>query len=171
MDKLERKKMKTGVTWARIGDKCTKEFFQYHKAIRPKTKIIELVEGGISHRTPKDISGYVQHYYKELYRFDAPCEINIRAWTACLRNVPIVVTAEQNTTLLKPFSVKELEKTLKDLPAFKTACLDGIPTEIFKTYWLQIGPTVLAQMEEALSTTRIHPRLNGGLQSLIPKGG
>jgi hypothetical protein len=34
-----------------------------------------------------------------------------------------------------------------------------------------MGPTVLAQMEEALEQKKIHPRLNNGLQSLIPKGG
>ena len=59
MDKLERQKMKAGTTWARIGNKCTKEFFQYYKQIRPKTKIKEILDGGKSLRIQEDISSYI----------------------------------------------------------------------------------------------------------------
>jgi hypothetical protein len=99
MDKLERKKMQTGATWARMGDKCTRKFFQYHKARRPKTKIKELLDGGRSLRTQDEIAEYVQTYYQQLYKFDALCEINIRARTHCLKAIPTVVTTEQNEFL------------------------------------------------------------------------
>jgi uncharacterized protein YllA (UPF0747 family) len=86
--------MQTGATWARMGDKCMCEFFQYHKAIRPKTNIKEIVEGGRSIRTQEEIAAYIQSYYQKLYKFDALCEINIKAHTRCLKPILQVVTAE-----------------------------------------------------------------------------
>jgi hypothetical protein len=64
-----------------------------------------------------------------------------------------------------------MEQAIKDLPNFKTAGIDGIHTEVFKTLWPKIGPLIQDQMEEALQQKQLHPGVNGGLQSLIPKGG
>jgi hypothetical protein len=64
-----------------------------------------------------------------------------------------------------------MEQAIKDLPSFKTAGIDGILTEVFKILWPQLGPLIQAQLEEALQNKQLHPRVNGGLQSLIPKGG
>jgi molybdenum-dependent DNA-binding transcriptional regulator ModE len=50
MDKLKRRKMKVGATWAHMEDKCIKEFFQCHKQIRLKTKIKEILDGSKSLR-------------------------------------------------------------------------------------------------------------------------
>jgi hypothetical protein len=66
----------------------------FHKDLRPRTTINELLDGGCSLRTYEEIAQYVHNYYKELYRRDYLCEINIAARRDCLRSVPPMVSQE-----------------------------------------------------------------------------
>jgi hypothetical protein len=171
MDKLEGQKMKAGATWVHMGDKCTKEFFEFHKQIKPKTKIKEILDGGKSLRTLEEISSFIHQYYKQLYKKDPVCETNLQVRVNNLRNVPRVVTPVQNGELTRPFTQKEMEDAVKDLVGGKALGLDRIPTEVYKTLWPNIGQEIQKQLEEALEKKSLHPQINGGLQSLIPKGG
>lgn len=47
---------------------------------------------------------------------------------------------------------------------------NGISTEVLKSMWKDIGPLFLMQLEEALSSKKIHSILNSEIQSLILKG-
>lgn len=60
---------------------------------------------------------------------------------------------------------------MKELPSRKAAGKDGIPTEVLKLLWPEIGPAIVSLMEEIIQDKKLHPDLNRGLQSLIPKGG
>lgn len=115
MEKIERKKNQSGALWARMGDKCTREFFDFHKASRAKTIIKELQIDSKIIREQAEISGAILNFYKRLYEFDPLTEINIRACSACLRSVPTVVTQVQNKELLLPFTEQDFREALKEL--------------------------------------------------------
>lgn len=68
MEKIERKKNYAGALWAKFGDKCLKDFFDFHKVARPKTIIRELQDGPRSLKSSGEISDHVHAFYKELYR-------------------------------------------------------------------------------------------------------
>jgi len=88
-----------------------------------------------------------------------------------LKSVPCLVTKKQNEELLQPFTEEEFKEALKQLPAGKAAGSDGIPIEALKVLWPQVGYHIQQQFEEVLVTKKIHPTINKGIQTLIPKGG
>ncbi|KAG0595816.1 hypothetical protein M758_UG200300 [Ceratodon purpureus] len=52
MERLDRKQFSAGANWCKMGDRCTAEFFSYHKDMKKKTVIKELMRGGQSLRSP-----------------------------------------------------------------------------------------------------------------------
>jgi hypothetical protein len=76
MGKLENTKNVTTTKWCRVGDRCSKESFEFHKGSHKKVNIIVLVEGGQSLYMPEEIKEYVQWYYTDLYTNDDIVENN-----------------------------------------------------------------------------------------------
>lgn len=171
MDKLDRKRFAAGANWAKMGDKCTAKFFQYHKDKKAKSAIKELLDGGRSITAQQDLESYIHRYYKDLYARDPVVEANQHARNECFLSVPRVVTDRQNNQLTSDISQFEVHQAVKDLPTHKAAGYDNIPTEWFQEAWDDIGPDITDLVKDTLTSGFLHPSLNLSLQSLIPKTG
>jgi hypothetical protein len=55
MDKMDRKCFAAGTNWCKMGDRCTKEIFNYRKETKKKTHIKELLKGRQSLKTQEEI--------------------------------------------------------------------------------------------------------------------
>lgn len=135
LDKLEKFQHKMASQWVRTGDRCTKEFFEFHKGLRAML----LVEGQNEYTTQEAIQGYITEYYRTIYRADQETEVATDLRKECLKSVPRVVTEEQNRWLERPLRTKELQIATEDLSNGKAAGPNGVPVEFFKTLWPEMG--------------------------------
>jgi hypothetical protein len=96
---LEKRYDKIMASWTWIGDRCTKDFFQYYTGHRKPVIINKLVSKGrvLSHH--QDMQAIVDGFYKRLYNQDQEEEEHIHAIRECLHNVQSCVTIEQNAIL------------------------------------------------------------------------
>lgn len=96
-------------------------------------------------------------------------ENNVEGRRKCLNSVPYIVTEEMNKNLTSEILEKEVEMAVKDLPNNKTPGLDSIPNELLKVLWNIVGNDITEMLDETLNIRILHPPLNEGLTSMIPK--
>lgn len=75
LDKLEKFQHKMASQWVRTGDRCSKEFFEFHKGFKSNTFITELVDGQKEYNTQEAIQGYITEHYRALYLADPETEL------------------------------------------------------------------------------------------------
>lgn len=169
--KLERRQNALSAHWCTVGDRCSKEFFEFHTASSRQSSINELVEDGKVHRSAHDIEDYIQRYYTALYSGDQQVDQNVEARTECLACVPSRVTAAMNAKLPEGFSSTELKAALQDVPANKAPGHDTIPPELLRELWDVVGADLTEFITECMSQGQLPESAKYGLTSLIPKGG
>lgn len=169
--KLERRQNSLSAHWCTVGDRCSKEFFEFHTARSRQSSINELVEDGKVHRSAQDIEDYIQRYYTALYSNDRRVEENTAARRECLACVPAKVTAEMNAELTAGFTCPELKRALQDVPANKAPGHDTIPLELLRELWGVVGTDLTEFLSECMEQGQLPESVKYGLTSLIPKGG
>lgn len=169
--KMEMKYERILANWTRTGDRCTKEFFEYHTGFKRPSPIKELHDGDKILRTQEELQAYADNYYTNLYTRDEAVEENNEARHECFRSVPEFVTAEQNDVLTRALEVREVIDAVKALPTGKAPGLDGIPAEFFKgtiddvrgDLWDVINEVFQEfTLKRTLNTSRIGLHLNKG---------
>lgn len=56
--------------WARVGDKCTKEFFKFHEGSKKPTSIAHMRDGERLITNQTDLEVHILKFYEELYARD-----------------------------------------------------------------------------------------------------
>lgn len=79
--------------WTRNGDRCNKEFFEYHTGFLKPNPIKELYDGNNILREKRDRQAYADSFYTAQYTRDEEVEENNEARHECFRSVPEIVTA------------------------------------------------------------------------------
>jgi hypothetical protein len=115
-----------------VGDRCSKQFFDFHKDNNPAPKIKELIDKGRVIRGQRELGSHATEFYKTLYTIDAQVETNHAARAECLRNLPHMVTEEQNQQLTSEIMKVEIHKVVTALPSNKAPGTDYIPTKFFQ---------------------------------------
>eukprot|EP00253_Pinus_taeda_P029276 PITA_29276 len=80
-----------------------------------------------------------------------------------------LITEEQNSLLLKPISLKEVEIAVKSLKAGKAPGPDGFSSNFFHRFWELIKWEVWQVVEESRNMRWMYPGLNATFIALIPK--
>lgn len=70
--------------WARVGDRCTKEFFEFHEGPRHAINISKLQDGNRTLTTQAQLEAYILDFYQQLYTRDEQVEEAIAAREDCL---------------------------------------------------------------------------------------
>ena len=167
--RLEKRINKMGARWTKLGDRCTKPFFEIHKERKPPVKIKELVRDQRVITDQKELKLYATQFYRALYTADSSVEQNQTARDTVLRSVKRVVTEEQNLLLTAPFSMEEVTHAVQQLPVDKAPSFDSIPIEFYQKQWSFIGLDIYAFVVETFETCFFPSDLNRGLITLIPK--
>jgi hypothetical protein len=111
--------------WILVGNRCSWEFFEFHKGHKPFSMIKELMDGGQTIIEEEDIKQHVQSFYHMYTKVHY-----MQARVQCFKSVPIIVMKEdQNKFLLQEFLDIEVCKAIRDLPKHKTLGINGIPME------------------------------------------
>ena len=155
--------------WTRVGDRCTKEFFEHYAGNRKLVTISQLLEGDKMLDTQPELEKHILAFYESLYSRDEQVETNEAARLDCLQYLDKKVTAEHNEELLKPLTQEEVAEAVKQLPAGKFLGIDTIPAEFYQEAWEEIGFDISNFVLESICQEGIAEELNVSKNSLTPK--
>eukprot|EP00253_Pinus_taeda_P022431 PITA_22431 len=117
-------RQKSRIRWLREGEKNTKFFHKSTVQRRMRNQISQVTNGqGEKVETQEGIEQEFVHYFREMSK-----EPNINRAEAIdniTRHIPQLITEEQNTLLLKPISLQEVETAVNSLKAGKAPGPDG----------------------------------------------
>ena len=156
--------------WARVGDRCTKEFFEHHNSIRkpaPITHMVDDEDNIIS--SQNDLEEHILKFYRLLYTKDQLVEENNAAREECFHYLQPTVKNEHNQELMKPLTLEEVKDAMKQLPAGKAPGADAIPAEFYQDLWEEIGLDIFSFAEETINLTHINEEMNVSKITLLPK--
>eukprot|EP00253_Pinus_taeda_P007787 PITA_07787 len=85
------------------------------------------------------------------------------------RHIPRLITEEQNSLLIKPVSLQEVETAANSLKAGKAPGPDGFTSNFFHYFWELIKWEVWQVVEESRNMRWMYPGLNATFMALIPK--
>ena len=155
--------------WARVGDRCTKEFFEFYEGIKQPSNIPQLIDGNNTITTQAELESHILQFYQNLYTRDEQVEGATDARADCFQHIQQLVTEDHNAELLRPISMEEVSEAVKQLPAGKTPGVDTIPAEFYQALWDEIGSDVLNFVTETISECHIAAELNISKIALLPK--
>lgn len=102
--KFQFKESATLSKWTRVGDRCTKEFFEHFTGRRRQIIIKQLLEGETLLTTQPELERHILSFYEGLYTLDEQVENNSTARVDCLHFIQKTVSTEHNEDLLRPLS-------------------------------------------------------------------
>eukprot|EP00253_Pinus_taeda_P029015 PITA_29015 len=85
------------------------------------------------------------------------------------KEIPKLVTEEQNKTLMQAVTIEELEEIVMNMKKGKNPGPDGFTTELFQVGWRFLGKEILELVEESRMKQKVWPALNSTFFTLIPK--
>ena len=155
--------------WARVGDRCTKEFFEHHVGARKPTTINQMQEGERTLTSQAEIATHILQFYENLYTRDEQVENNEEIRADCLRIIQQTVLPEHNAELIKPLTMEEVKEALQKLPTGKAPGADAMPAEFYQELWDDIAPDIYNFASETLTQAHINDELNVSKIALLPK--
>jgi hypothetical protein len=155
--------------WARVGDRCTKEFFEHHADTRKPTPIIHMMDGDRPINTQAALEEHILKFYQQLYQRDDQVEGNTAAREDCFQFVRQTVTDEHNMELMKPLTQEEVTEAMKQLPNGKAPRIDAIPAEFYQELWEDLDSDIFNFVSESINQAHISDDLNISKIALLPK--
>ena len=167
--KFQFKESATLSKWTRVGDRCTKEFFEHFSGSRRQITIKQLLEGDTLLTSQRELERHILSFYQGLYSLDEQVENNLAARVDCLQFLRKAVTYEHNTELLRPLTQEEVTDAVKNMPTGKSPGVDTIPTEFYQETWDDIQVDVFNFVSESINQEGIADELNISKIALLPK--
>ena len=139
------------------GEQHSKYFYNLEKAnFNAKTCKLLIKDDGSSVETPSEISCEQVKFYTELYRSDPDVCFNI------VNDTNIFLHNTQIEHLNRPISQEEVKDALFNMPSNKSPGPDGIPAEIYKLLWNEIGEVLCEAYQEAYTSNKLFPSALSG---------
>ena len=155
--------------WMRVGDRCTKEFFEFHEGSRQAITITQLQDGERILTTQAELENHILRFYEQLYTRDDQVEEAKEAREDCLQHITSPVTEAHNQELLRPITMEEVTEAVKQLLAGKAPGTNTTPAEFYQEFWSDIQGEVLSFVVESISQAHIAAELNVSKIALLPK--
>lgn len=157
---------RSGEKWLLEGDANTAFFHGVANGRKRKTTIrmLEGERGTID--TPEEVKTHIYEYYKKLFGAEVPPKIYLgqNMWKERGR-----LAAQENEELIKPFTMAELERALKEMKTNTAPGPDGFPVCFYKELWPQLREHIKEIMDLLFEGKLELWRINYGVITLIPK--
>ena len=85
------------------------------------------------------------------------------------RNIPQLVSRDQNLALMRATTLKEVEEVSKGMAKNKPLGLDAFMVELFQEAWPFLGKDILDVVEESHGSQKVDPALNYTFITIIGK--
>eukprot|EP00253_Pinus_taeda_P031182 PITA_31182 len=161
-------RQRSRIQWLKEGERNTKFFHRSTIANRAHNRIssIKNEEGEllISHEAIE--VKLFQHFQGITQENNSDRDHFIREVT---RNIPKLVSKEDNFNLYRPITDEEVNEVLKDMQNGKAPSPDGFNVDFFKACWNIVKQDIVQVVEESKLNKTILKVLNTSFISLIPK--
>lgn len=155
-----------GEKWLLEGGSNSNYFHKYANGRKRKMRVSMLEVDGHEVVDPTCLKNHITKYYEQLFG---------KAVTANMHLEPDMWPPEQqiqqseNEFLTRPFSLEEVDKTMKEMKNNTTPGPDGFSVEFYKAFWPQIRE-LIKELWDCLHDSHLElSRLNYGVIILIPK--
>jgi hypothetical protein len=163
-------KQKSRVQWLKEGERNTRFFHRTVIQRRHSNKITHLIsEAGETITSHADMENTLIDYFQNL--LSEPLQDRREAIHKITRHVPSLVTQEQNSMLLRPITIEEVDEALQQTPKNKAPGPDGFTSDFFHHCWPMIRTEVWEILEDSRATGQVLQALNATFLTLIPKEG
>lgn len=112
----------------------------------------------------EEILEQVSNYYKDLFTSNAGNRTE-----ELLQSVPAKVSAEMNSSLLRPFTEEEIRSALNTIGDLKSPGADGMSSLFYKKHWHIVGADVTREILQFLNGGDMPTKWNDTTVVLIPK--
>ena len=167
--KLQFQETTTLSKWSRVGDRCTKEFFEHHSSSKKPAPITLMIDEGRHITQQRELEEHILKFYQQLYKANSQVEDNTMAREDCFTFLKSKVTPAHNAELLKPITQEEVSEAVKQLPAGKAPGTDAIPAEFYQELWADIDSDIFNFVSESITQASISAELNVSKIALLPK--
>jgi hypothetical protein len=152
--------------WFEYGEKSNSFFLGLAKSRQNQKIISKIVSNGKEFNGQKEVSNGISEFYEELYSArNNKKESDESFYSNCPK-----LTNEQMNFLETELSIEELHKALLTCKESSPGP-DGIPYQIYKTYWKIMGPTIHKAWLYSVKTGIMPPSHLESMITLLPKEG
>lgn len=148
------------------GDRNTEFFHIMANGRKRRCTITALEINGQMVPEKEILTSHILDYYKTLFRADDPPSIHLspQIWSqsCCLTN-------DQRCHIIRPFSIDELDKVLKEAKPNTAPGPDGFNVHFYRAFWPKIRNDLFEMLLMLFENKLDLKRLNFGVISLIPK--
>ena len=88
-------------------------------------------------------------FFKELLDPSVKMDVNNHQLNSFLEAIPRIISDQDNDSLMKPFTLEEIQKIVQSLPPDKAPGLDGFTTLFFQKCWDVLGWDLLMALESS----------------------
>ena len=136
------------------------------KKIRSNAKVCKvlLTSNGREVTDQQEIIQEQVDYYTDLYKSDPAIEFKLE------NTANVQLSSQQYEDLNRPLTFQELTYAMQSMAKDKSPGPDGLPVEVYETFWKQVGPILYesyifsSKPDEAMHSSAMH-----GILNLIPK--
>eukprot|EP00253_Pinus_taeda_P025237 PITA_25237 len=155
-------RQKSRINWLREGERNTKFFHQAMVQHRQRNKIVSIKnEAGDRVIEQEGIEKVLVDYHKDI--LTEPQNDRAAAIEKICKEIPKLVTEEQNKALMRAVTIKELEEIVMNMKKGKAPGPDGFTTEFFQGF----RPIALCNVIYKIIATLIAKRIKPLLANLI----
>ena len=161
-------RQKSRIQWLKEGERNTKFFHRSTMANRAHNRISSILnENGVLQTSHKNIEAVLIPHFRNITKENnLDREQRIKEIT---KNIPKLVSREDNFNLNKPVTEEEVSEVIKDMQNGKAPRPDGFNVDFFKGCWNIVKQDILNVVEDSRRNRTILKALNTSFFSLIPK--
>ena len=158
-------KQRARTQWVAKGDKNTRYFHGVATPRKRRNFIKGIKDGEEDWQTDEGVvSGIFVEFYTRLFTQSQPHDLD-----RVLEGVRRVVTVDTNAKLVKPYTMEEIDTTIKQMAPLKAPSLNGMLPLFYQTFWQHIGLEVLEAILSCLNSGTLLKSINRTFITLIPK--
>lgn len=159
--------IRSRIQWYEEGETCSKYFFNLEKRTSNIKSINRLrLKNDIITTNPKNILREMKQFYENLYSANNLADHgNYFEKLEKPVNIPPIDLSKMEKEITEP----EILKIVKSLPNNKTPGEDGLPSEFYKVFWLDIKDLLINCYRYSYETGQLSITQKRGLLCLTPK--
>jgi exonuclease III len=163
-------RQKSRVQWLKEGERNTKFFHRTVIQRRHTNRITHLTsDEGDTVYSHEDMEATLIRHFQHL--LTEPQVDRREAISKITQHVPLLVTPEQNASLLRPITIEEVDQALQETPKCKAPGPDGFTSDFFHHCWAMIRTEVWEILEDSRASGQVLQALNATFITLVPKEG
>jgi hypothetical protein len=133
--KAEGQRLRSKIKWKKVGDKCSKEFFQANRERSTASHITELADKhGQIHTSQDTLQHICQDYYSILYTARTETPVTIGAKFQTFRYLSDKLTPVMKDKLCSQVQLGELKSAIDNMCTGKSPRVDGIVLEFIESF-------------------------------------